>query len=132
VGAVDVGVQRGEFVVERVADETLRRQVIAFVRRHLGHQLVDAGEAFERCGMQHDPVAHRAQPDQPVLRILQGYAPDGAMHLIAFRKQKLREIRSILPGNSGNQRASTHKVLTCVTALRLSSKQRGQKPNSPL
>ena len=108
MGAVNVGVERGELIVEGVAYEALRRQVIAFVRHDLGNQLIDAGEAFERCGMQSDPVPHRAQPEQPVLRILQGYAPHGAVDFVPFRKQKLREIRSILPGNPGDQRTSAH------------------------
>jgi hypothetical protein len=49
-----------------------------------------------------------------VLRILQGDAPDRAMDLIAFGKQELREIRSILAGNSGNQRALIHSRQRCI------------------
>src|SRR5215475_5619130 len=49
--AIDVGVQRGELVVEGVADETLRRQVVALVGLDLVDYAVDAGIAFERCRM---------------------------------------------------------------------------------
>src|ERR1022692_2810888 len=115
VGAVDVCVERRKLVVERIAYEALRREVIAFVRHHLSNQLIDTGEAFERRGMQGDTVPHGAQPVQPVLRILQGYAPDGAVDLVAFREQKLREIRSILPGDSGDQRPSAHKEVTIIS-----------------
>ena len=59
--------------------------------------------------MQDHPVADGIQPQQPVFRILQRHAPHGAMNLIALRQKKLRKIRSILPGDPGNQRASRHK-----------------------
>ncbi len=44
---VDIGVQRRELVVERVADEALRRQVVALIRPHVVDHLVDAGVTFK-------------------------------------------------------------------------------------
>ena len=55
--AVDIGVQRGELVVERVADEALGRQVIALVGLHFVDHPVHAGIAFERRGMQYQAAA---------------------------------------------------------------------------
>ena len=46
MGAVDVGVQGGELVVEGVADEALGRQVVALVGLHLVDHPVDAGIAL--------------------------------------------------------------------------------------
>jgi len=64
MGAVDVDVQSGEFVVERVADEALGRQVVALVRLHLVDHPVDAGEALERCGVELQAGKDSAQRDR--------------------------------------------------------------------
>ena len=109
MSSVDIGIQRGEFVIEGVADETLRGEMVALFRRDVGYQAIDTGKAFERRGMQGDAVAHGAQAEQAMLRVFQSYPADGAMDLITFLQKKLRQIRSILAGNPGNQRASTHK-----------------------
>ena len=47
VRAVDVGVERRELVVKRVADEALGGQVIALIRLYLCDHLVNTGIAFE-------------------------------------------------------------------------------------
>jgi hypothetical protein len=52
MGAVDVGVQGGELVVEGVADEALRGEVVAFVGLHAGDGFVHAGVALDRAGLQ--------------------------------------------------------------------------------
>ena len=82
--AVDVGVQRRELVVERVADEALRREMVAFVGCHLGDHLIYACEALERSGMQRHLAANGVQAHQPMLRILQGHTPDGAVDFVAL------------------------------------------------
>ncbi len=45
--AVDVGIQSGELIVKRVADETLGGQVIAFLRLGASDHLVQTGIAFQ-------------------------------------------------------------------------------------
>ena len=114
VSAVDICVESRKLVVERVADEALRRQVITFVGGHFGDQLIDTGEAFERRGVQTNPFAHGVQTHQPVFRVLQSHAPHSTVDLIALRQQQFREIGSILPGNSGNQRPAAHKRITII------------------
>src|SRR5438067_393148 len=52
--AVDVRVQRREFVLERITDEALCRQVIDFVGADASDDLKEARIAFERRGMQSD------------------------------------------------------------------------------
>jgi len=78
VGAVNVGVERGDSSVEGVAYEALRRQVIAFVRTILA-PVIDAAKLR----------AMRMQADRAVRTALnrsnrcsgssKGYAPHGAV-----------------------------------------------------
>ena len=105
--AVDVGVERGELVVERVADETLRRQVIALVGLDLGDHLVDAGVALERSGVQGDSGRER-HAGEPVLGVLQRDAAHDAMNLVSLLEEQLRQIGTVLAGDSGDQSAFGH------------------------
>ena len=105
MGAVDVGVQGGELVVERIADKALGRQVVALVGPDLVDHLVDAGIAFERCGMQLHG-AHRFQAvRKPILRVLQRHPADNAMNFVSLGKQQLRQVGTVLPRNPGDQSA---------------------------
>ena len=65
---VDVTVQRGELVVERVTHEALRRQMITLIGLHPAHNLMQARKALQRSGVQHDPVPDSGDPLQTVLR----------------------------------------------------------------
>jgi hypothetical protein len=51
-----------------------------------------------------DAIQAIAQTAKALLRLLEGNTADYAVHLVAQREQVLREITSILAGNSGNQR----------------------------
>ena len=105
MGAVDVRVQRGKFVFEGIGHEALRRQVIAFLGLHVLKDAVEAGEALQRRGMQAEPVLEGQQPPEPVLGILDGDAADNPVHFIVFFEQELRQVRSVLPRDAGDQRA---------------------------
>ena len=121
VGAVDVGVERGEFVVERIADEALRGQVVALVGLHLSHRLMDAGVALERGGMQLDARSDGMNTRQPVLGVLQGHAAHDAVDVVSFLQQQFGEVGAVLAGNPGDQRASSCHKLTMVSGRELSA-----------
>lgn len=47
VRAVDIGVQRGELIIERIRNEALRGEMITFVRAHFVEHLIHTGETLE-------------------------------------------------------------------------------------
>lgn len=96
MGAVDIGVQRGKFVIERITNETLRRQVIAFFRLNCPENLIDARETLQRRGMQVQSRKHRFDSAQPSRRIFEGDAANHPVHLISLGEQKFRQVGSIL------------------------------------
>src|ERR1019366_10185416 len=63
---VDVRLQRGKFVVKRIADETLRRQVVAFLGLYPLQNLIYTGEALEGPGVQLHIVDNMADPVEAV------------------------------------------------------------------
>src|ERR1019366_354400 len=94
-----------EFIVERVADETLGRQVVALVRLRLCDHPVDAGEAFERCGVKLQTGEDSAQAGKAVVRILQGHPAYDTMDLVPLGQQPLPQVGPVLTRNSCNQSA---------------------------
>src|SRR5271165_1013309 len=76
---VDVGVQSGEFIVERVADKTLSGQMVALVRLNGPKNLINARKAFQRGSMQMEPANHGLEASQPSGRIFQGDSPHNPM-----------------------------------------------------
>jgi hypothetical protein len=56
VGAVNIGVQRREFVIKGIADKALSGQVIAFIRLAPGEHVIYAREAFKGRGMESNLV----------------------------------------------------------------------------
>ena len=91
MGAVDIGVERGEFVVERIAHKALSRQVIALVGLDVVDHPVDAGVAFEGGGVQFQAVANVLDAGKPVFGILQRDPADDAVDLVALGQQPFRE-----------------------------------------
>jgi hypothetical protein len=102
-GAVDIDVQSGEFVVERIADETLGRQVVALVRLHLVDHPVDAGKALEGGGVELQAGEDGAQAGKAVVGILQGHPAHDAVDLVPAIQQPLPEVGTVLACNSCNQ-----------------------------
>src|SRR6266702_1768671 len=47
---------------------------------------------------------------QPLPGILDGHAPNDSVHLVALREQQLRQIRTVLPGDAGDQCALLHHL----------------------
>jgi hypothetical protein len=105
MGAVDIGVEGGEFVVERVADKTLRGQVIAFVRLDFSDHLVDAGIAFEGGRVQCDAGPDGVNAGEAMHWIFERHSPDDAVHGIALSEQQFRQIRPVLARNAGDEGA---------------------------
>ncbi len=68
--AVDIAVQRGKLIVERIADEALGRKVIALVRLHMVEHLVQTRKAFKRAGVQMNGGLDVGKARQPVRGIL--------------------------------------------------------------
>src|SRR2546425_350653 len=103
--AVDVRIERGELVLERIGDEALGGQMVAFMGLDRLEHPVDAREALQGRGMQVEAVLQVQNAPEPVLRIFDRHPPDDAMHLIAFVQEQLGQVRPILPGDAGDQGA---------------------------
>jgi hypothetical protein len=84
MGPVDVGMECGELVIERIADETLGCEVIAFFGLTLVEYLVHARKAFQRSGVEMNSIPDMHDPVEPVPGIFQGHAAHQPVHLIAF------------------------------------------------
>src|SRR3989441_5933373 len=103
--AVDVRVERREFVLEGIGDETLGSQVIALMGLDRLEHPVDAGQALQGRSMQVEAVLQVEDAPEPVLRIFDRHPPDDAVHLIAFIQEQLGQVRSVLPRDAGDQGA---------------------------
>ena len=100
---VDVGIQRGKLVVERIADETLRRQVIALVRSDRPRSRGGSRRSFPAMPMKMNPDRAREEPGEALFRRFQHNPADQAVHFVAFGKQKFGQIGSILSGDACDQ-----------------------------
>ena len=87
VRPVDVRIERREFVLERIRDEALRRQVVALVWLDRLKDPVDARKAFQRGGVELQPILEMQNAPEPMLWIFDRHAPNKAMHLIPFLQQ---------------------------------------------
>jgi len=103
MGPVDIGHQSRKFIFERVSDKTLGRQVIAFIGFHLSHDVKDAGKTLNRSRMDIELGKDMLDPRHPVLRVLDGRAPDDPMDLIAFLQKEFGQVTPILSGYAGDQ-----------------------------
>jgi len=90
VGAVDVGGECRELVLERIADETLGCQMVALVWLHLAHNAVHAGIRIDGAGVQRHPVENVGNICQPAYRVLEFYLPHDTVHGIPLREQEFR------------------------------------------
>jgi hypothetical protein len=99
---VDVGLECRELVIERIVDKTLGCEVIAFLRLNLAEHLVNAGKALQRTSVEMNSVLDMHDPVEPVPGILQRHTAYEPMNLMAFRQEKLCQIRSVLPCDSCN------------------------------
>src|SRR5881409_1856163 len=103
--AVDVGIERRAFILERIGDETLGGQVVALVGLDRLEHPVDAWQALQGRGMQMQAVLQVEDAPEPVLRIFDLHPPDDAVHLIAFVQEQLGQVRPVLPRDAGDQGA---------------------------
>jgi hypothetical protein len=95
----------------------LRGQVVNLVRLH---QLNDA----DQVGRIGEIAVVQEQLDAALVRILvqvidaigveRRRAPLDAVNLVALPEQELRKIRTVLAGNSSNQRLLGHVVISCA------------------
>ena len=108
VSPVDIRIQRGEFVVKRVADEALRREVIAFVGLKRMQHPVDAGIALERTRVKRHLVQNTAHSCESMRRILERHPADQSVDLIALLQKQLGEVRTVLTRNTRNQCLAAH------------------------
>ena len=100
---VDVRVDCRELVLERIAHEALRSQVVALIGLNRADHAENTREAFQRRWVKLDAIEHFPEPPQVGPRILQGYPPDETMDLVAFLQQELRQIGPVLPSDSRDQ-----------------------------
>ena len=103
--ALDVRQKRGEGVLKRIGDETLRRQVIKLVRVDLSDAGVNAGKALQTGGVKLDLVEDRRKPRKAMGRILQRRSPHQAVDLVALLQQQFGKVGAVLAGNAGDARA---------------------------
>ncbi len=90
MGAVDIGVERGEFIVEGIAHKALSRKVIAFVGPNRVDHPVNARVALERRRMQHQAVANVFEASQAMVRVLQRDPAHNAVDFVPSPQQPLR------------------------------------------
>ena len=118
VRSIDVRVDGRKLVLDGIADETLRGQVIDLIRLHSGYDLVETRVALQRGGMQLDSFEDVSNAPEPVFRILQRDSADDAMDVIAFLDQELSQIGTILAGYTRNQSFSWLHVLLLLQICR--------------
>ena len=82
--AVDIDVQSGEFVLERIRHETLRRQVVQFVGLDLADGGVEAGETLQSGRVQVQLVENMGNPRETMGGILEGRPPHQPVNLVAL------------------------------------------------
>src|SRR6185369_2791240 len=103
MGAVDIVVQDGNLVLERVADKAGSGQVIALVGNHVLHRLYDGEDIIEGSHMQVDPVDEMDDVLQFVGSVLNGGPPDDAVNLVPLGQEQFRKIRAVLSGKAGDE-----------------------------
>src|SRR5438094_7664870 len=84
VRPVDVRIERREFVLERIRDEALRRQVVALVWLDRLKDPVDARKAFQRGGVELQPILEMQNAPEPMLWVLDRHPSNKAVYLVPF------------------------------------------------
>jgi hypothetical protein len=101
--AVDVRVEGGKLVVERVADEALGGKMVALVWLDILHHAVEAGVAFEGSGVEYQAVPDLPNAGEPMVGVFEGHPTYDSMDFIPPGEQAFGEIRTVLARNSCNQ-----------------------------
>src|SRR5438045_3877215 len=100
--SVDVNVHRREPVLKTLIDEALRGEVITFIKFVTANDTENARIAFQTSRVELDPIQQMCDARESALWIFQSHAPDDSMDLITQREQILRQITSVLGGDTGD------------------------------
>ena len=119
---------RREPVLETLDDEALGGQVVAFVERHLREHLVDRSVVLERRGVDVDVVQDVPDATKTLISVFERDRPDDSVHLVAEAQQMLREVASVLTGNTGDQCSGRHTILGSLSGGAVVPNSRAASP----
>ena len=138
VRAIDVCVQRGEFVFEGIAHEALRSEMKALIGLHINNRPVNAWKTLKRSGMQLDIVQKIFDPPHAVGGIFKRDPSHDAMNLISLCQKEFCEVGAILAGDTCYESARhsllepmetektvtiwTRRAVVCVSIIPLRAK----------
>src|ERR1044072_4587078 len=104
VGAVDVHVHGRKAVGEAFRNETLGREVVTLVKIVFAEDVENTRITLETGRVQRDAVHQMIDAAEPRFRRFEGHTTDQPVHFITQTKEIIREVTTILTGNSSNQR----------------------------
>src|SRR5690242_13480804 len=105
---VDVRVHRRETIAKTLGYKALCREVIALVKFHLAYDVKNAGIALKTCGMQRNVIQQVFDTGKPCLLVLECYATQEAMYLVAHGKKVFGKIAAVLSGDAGDECSFCH------------------------
>ena len=103
MGSVDIGIERGELVIEGVGDEALRGEMVALIGLGRLDNGVDAGVAFQGGSVERDLFKQVPDAAKTMLRVFNCDAADDTVNLVALGQEEFSEIGTVLAGNAGNK-----------------------------
>src|ERR1700693_596130 len=83
--------------------------MVTFIRLYACKDLVQARKAFQGTDVKLNSIQDRCYSPQAVPGVFNRYAANGAVYFIAFREKQLRQIGTVLPGDSCNQSPTAHR-----------------------
>lgn len=100
--AIDVCIHRREAIGKTLRDKRLGRQVVTLVKLVATDDVKDAWVTFQTACVQRQPIQQVTDARESALGILEGHTTHHAMDFISERKQMLRQIATILTGDTGD------------------------------
>src|SRR6266705_282841 len=101
--AVDVDVHRREAVLKTLGHETLRSEVIAFIKLVLAEDVKDARIAFNARRMKLKTIKQVRDAAKSSLRVFDPDAPHQTMNLVAETQKMFSQIASVLARDAGDE-----------------------------
>ncbi len=108
--AVDVDVHRREAVLKTFGHETLRSQVIAFIKHVTTEDVKDARIAFNTRRMKLKPIKQMRDATKPSLRIFHPDAAHQAVNLVAEIQKMFGQIASVLARDARDESLPLHRT----------------------
>src|ERR1051326_7931926 len=100
--SVDVNVHRRKTVLKTLIDEALRGEVITFIKFVTADDTENARIALQTSRVELDTIQQVCDACESALWIFQRNASHNAMDLITQREQIIRQVTSVLAGDTGD------------------------------